>query len=234
MVDILTILITGASKGLGRYLVEYYLDKGYTVIGCSRSESNISHSKYKHYCLDITDEKAVKQMMGNIRKTFGRIDVLLNNAGVNYALMPLLLVPYQSAQKTFQVNVLGTFLMSREVIKLMKKNTFGRIVNFGSMAVQHEVRGEAVYTASKAAIVSLSRILAKEVYDYGITCNVVAPSAIKTDLIKAIDKEELEKVLKLNAVPVMGEMSDISKTIDWLISPESNTITGQVIYMGGV
>lgn len=227
-------LITGARKGIGRYLVEYYIKKGLFVIGCSRGESDFMHDNYKHYCLDIVDEKEVKNLFKALLSNYGRLDFLLNNVGVNYALMPLLLVPYQSALKTLQVNVLGTFLMSREAIKLMKKNTFGRIVNFGSMAVRHEVRGEAIYTASKAAIVSLSRVIAKEVYEYGITCNVVAPSAIKTDLLKVIDKEELTKVLKLNAIPMMGEMIDISNTIDWIIKPESNTITGQVIYMGGV
>lgn len=228
------ILITGASKGIGRYLVEYYLNKDFTVIGCSRGNSTIVHKQYQHYCLDICDEKAVKLMIRKIRKTFGKIDVLLNNAGVNYALMPLILVPYESALRTLQVNILGTFLMSREAIKLMKKNSFGRIVNFGSMAVHHEVQGEAIYTASKAAIVALSRVMAKEVYDYGITCNVIAPSAIKTDLTDVIDKAELMKVLKLNAIPTMGDLSDISNAIDWVISSKSNAITGQIIYMGGV
>jgi 3-oxoacyl-[acyl-carrier protein] reductase len=234
MGEINTILITGASKGLGKYLVEYYLGKDISVIGCSRNRSNISHDKYKHYCLDITDERLVKNMFRNIRKSIGTVDVLLNNAGVNYAQMPLLIVPLKSAYNTFNVNVFGTFLMAREAIKLMMKNNFGRIVNFGSMAVHHEVRGEAVYTASKAAINSLSRVLAKEVFGYGITCNVIAPSAIKTELIEAIDKIALENILKLNAVPVIGEMTDISRAIDWIISPESSTITGQIIYMGGV
>ena len=96
---------------------------------------------------------------------------------------------YKAALETIEINLLGTFLMCREAAKVMMQNKFGRIINFGSMAVKHEVQGEAIYTASKAAIVSLTKILAKEVYPYGITCNVVAPSAIETELMKPIERQ---------------------------------------------
>jgi 3-oxoacyl-[acyl-carrier protein] reductase len=102
------------------------------------------------------------------------------------------------------------------------------------MAVKHEVKGEAIYTASKAAINSLTRVMAKEIYGYGITCNVVAPSAIKTDLMDSIDEDALQSVLNQNAIPKVGKMEDIRNTIDWLIEPRNDSITGQVIYLGGV
>ena len=160
--------------------------------------------------------------------------MLINNTGVNYALSPVLLVPYKSALKTIEINLLGTFLMSREAIKIMMNKSFGRIINFGSMAVKHEVKGEAIYTASKAAIVSLTRVIAKEVYGYGITCNVISPSAIDTDLMKNIDNNALNEVLSRNAIPHRGRLEDVSNTIDSLINSESNAITGQNIYLGGV
>ena len=148
------ILITGDRKGIGRYLSEYYLEKGMTVIGCSRSETDLKHKNYQHFCLDVSDEQAVKKMYSEIRQTYGRLDVLINNAGVDLSFAPILLLPYKSALRTVEVNLLGTFLMSREAAKIMMKNSFGRIINFSSMAVKHEVKGEAIYTASKSAIIS--------------------------------------------------------------------------------
>jgi len=130
--------------------------------------------------------------------------------------------------------LLGTFLMSREAVKIMMKKSFGRIINFGSMAVKHEIKGEAIYTASKAAIVSFTSVLAKEVYNYGITCNVISPSAIDTDLIKSLNIKSLDEVLNRNAITDLGKLIDVTNTIDWLIKSESNAITGQNIYLGGV
>lgn len=227
------ILITGDRKGIGRYLSEYYLEKGMTVIGCSRSETNLKHKNYQHFCLDVSDEQAVKKMYSQIRQTHGRLDVLINNAGVNLSLAPILLVPYKSALRTIEVNLLGTFLMSREAARIMMKNSFGRIINFGSMAVKHEVKGEAIYTASKSAIISFTRVMAKEVYGYNITCNIIAPSAIKTDLMDSVDKEVLKDILKRNAIQELCKIEDISNTIDWFIKTTSNSITGQIIYLGG-
>jgi 3-oxoacyl-[acyl-carrier protein] reductase len=227
------ILITGDRKGIGRYLSEYYLEKSMTVIGCSRAETDLKHKNYNHFCLDVSDEQAVKKMYSEIRQTYGRLDVLINNAGVNLSLAPILLVPYKSALRTIEINLLGTFLMSREAAKIMMKNSFGRIINFSSMAVKHEVKGEAIYTASKSAIISLTRVMAKEVYGYNITCNIIAPSAIKTDLMDSIDKDALRDVLKRNAIQELCKTEDISNTIDWFIKTTSNSITGQIIYLGG-
>ena len=229
-----SILITGSRKGIGKYLVEYYSDKGFNVFGCSREPINYSLPNYSHYICDITEEKQVKEMLRDIKKNNGHIDILINNAGVNLTLQPTMLVSYQNALKTVEINLLGTFLMCREVARLMMKNSFGRIINFSSMAVKHKVEGEAIYTASKAAIISFTRVLAKEVYPLGITCNVVSPSAIDTDLMNGIKEDALNNVLLRNAVKSKGKMEDVSNTVDWLIKPESDAITGQVVYLGGV
>ncbi len=234
MVDTPVMIITGTRKGIGKYLSEYYTEKGFIVIGCSRGDIDITLNNYQHFCLDISNEKDVKNMFSQIRKTFGRLDVLINNAGVNCALSPVLLLPYESALKTIEINLLSTFLLSRESIKIMMKNSFGRIINFGSMAVKHEVKGEAIYTASKAAIVSFTKVLSKEIYNYGITCNVVSPSAIDTDLMRNISNTALNEVLDRNAIPHKGKLEDVSNTMNWLIMPNSSAITGQNIYLGGV
>ena len=233
MINKPVMLITGTRKGIGKYLAEYYSKKLYQVIGCSRGLIDYKLDNYQHFCLDVSEESSVKKMFTEIRKKYGRLDVLINNAGVNYALSPVLLVPYESALKTVEVNLLGTFLLSREAAKIMKKKSFGRIVNLGSMAVKHEVKGEAIYTASKAAIVSLSRVIAKEINSFGITCNVVSPAAIDTDFIKNINKNALNEVLSRNAIPNVGSLKEVSNTIDWLINTESSAITGQSIYLGG-
>jgi len=234
MIDKSVMIITGTRKGIGKYLAEYFSEKGFLVIGCSRSEIDYKLNNYQHYCLDISDESSVKKMFSIIRKKYGRLDVLINNAGVNYALSPLLLIPFKSALNTINVNFMGTFIFTREAVKIMKNNSYGRIINFGSMAMKHEVKGEAVYAASKAAIASFTRVVAKEVYSYGITCNVISPSAIDTDLMKNVSKDALKDVLSRNAIPEIGKLKDVSNTIEWLIKSEINAITGQTIYLGGV
>ena len=228
------IIITGTRKGIGKKLAEYYVEKGFKVIGCSRGQIDFELENYKHFYLDVCNESNVKKVLSEIRKNYGRLDVLINNAGVNLSLAPVLLVPYKSALKTIEINLLGTFLMSRESVKIMMKYSVGRIINFSSMAVRHEVKGEAIYTASKAGIISLTRVMAKEIYSYGITCNVIAPSTIKTDLMDSIDEEALKDILRQNAIPELGKIEDIYNTIDWLIKPASSAITGQTIYLGGV
>lgn len=227
-------LITGTRKGIGRYLAEYYSNRQFQVVGCSRSNIDFELDHYKHHNVSVCDEKNVKAMFKDIRRQYGRLDVLINNAGANYALNPLVMVPYESALKTIETNLLGTFLMSREAIKIMINRSIGRIINFSSMAVKHEVKGEAIYTASKSAIISMTRVLAKEVYGNGITCNVIAPAAIDTDLMKNIEKKALNDVLKRNAIQELGKNEDVSSVIDKLIDIENNSITGQTIYLGGV
>ncbi len=230
----MVIIITGTRKGIGKELAEYFIAEGHQVIGCSRGEASIDNPNYEHYSLDITNEIAIKTFFSQIRKKYGRLDVLINNAAVNTALAPITLVSYNAAASTMNTNFIGSFLMSREGIKLMMKNSFGRIVNMGSMAVKYEEKGEAIYTASKAALLAMTKIMAKEVFQYGITCNAVSPSAIKTDLMDNIDPDALKVVLKRNAIPEMGTTKELVDTIKWLISPQSDKITAQNIYLGGV
>jgi 3-oxoacyl-[acyl-carrier protein] reductase len=232
-VDLPVILITGTRSGIGRYLAEYYVARPFRVIGVSRGEPDLRAENYRHFRLDVREERAVKEMFSALRATYQRLDILVNNAGVNPSIGPVLLTPLGSLTRAFETNCLGPFLLSREAAKLMSRNSFGRIITFSSMAVRHEVAGEAVYTATKAAVTAFSRVFAKEVYKLGITCNVLAPSAIDTALSQAVDQHALRDVLRRNAIPDYGLLSDISNSIDWLIRPESQAITGQVIFLGG-
>ena len=228
------ILITGTRKGIGRYLAEYYSAKNDIVIGCSRKASEFKSDNYRHFIADLSDVNQIKKMFSDIRKDYGGIDVLINNAAINPQISPFLLVSEESLMHTFRTNYFGTFYMCKEAVKLMMKKRFGRIINLGSMAERLCVPGESVYSSSKSAVTAFTKVVAKEVYEYGITCNVIAPSAIETDLMNAVEKGSLKEVLNRNAIKEFGKFEDVSNVIDFLIKPESSAITGQVIYLGGV
>jgi 3-oxoacyl-[acyl-carrier protein] reductase len=215
-------------------MARHFLERGHAVVGCSRGEySGIEHERYTHHTVDLSVEADVVELFRTIRSAHGRLDAAVNNAALNPALSLLSLTPASAALETLGVNVLGPFLVCREAVKLMMRRNFGRIVNIGSMATRHEVRGEALYTASKAALNALTRVLAKEVAANGITCNVVAPSAVETGLAAAVDPAKLREVLSRNALHEPGSAEDVATTVEWLLRPESSAITGQVIYLGG-
>ncbi len=227
------IIITGTRKGIGKHLAEYYLKQDYNVFGCSRKESSISNDNYKHFCLDVADEKKVKEMFHYISKNYKSLDALINNAGIA-SMNHSLLTPEKTIHKIFKTNVIGSFLFTREAAKLMKKNNFGRIVNFATVATPLKLEGESAYASSKAAIESLTQILAREFADFGITVNAVGPTPIETDLIRAVPKEKMDSLINRQAIKRMGEYRDITNAINFFIKPESDFITGQIIFLGGV
>jgi 3-oxoacyl-[acyl-carrier protein] reductase len=226
-------VITGTRKGIGKYLAEYYLDKGMIVAGCSRGEASIEHENYRHFTLDVADEKAVISMIRDVKKEFKKIDVLLNNAGAA-SMNHILLTPYKTIRETTETNYYGTFLFLREVSKVMLKKKYGRIVNFASIATPLKWEGEAAYAASKAAVENLTQIAAKEVAEYGITVNALGSTPVWTDMINRVPKEKLEGILNQQSIKRIGEMKDVSHLCDFLIDEKSDFITGQVIYLGGV
>jgi 3-oxoacyl-[acyl-carrier protein] reductase len=229
------VLITGTRKGIGRYLAQRFVDQGALVEGCSRSEPDweMDARKYTHHCLDVADEAQVKAMLSSIQKRHGRLDILINNAGVA-SMNHTLLTPVTTADRIMDTNFRGTFLLCREAAKLMRRRRYGRIVNLSTIAVPMRLEGEAVYAASKSAVVTFSQILAREVADFGITCNVVAPTPIETDLIRGVPQEKIDAIVDRLAIKRLGRFEDVANVIDFFVKPESDYITGQVIYLGGV
>lgn len=226
-------LITGTRKGIGEYLVQYYTEKGYKVIGCSRGEAEYKLDNYEHFLADVSNEKEVKKIFSAIIQKYNRLDVLINNAGIA-SMNHTMLTPLATVQKILDTNVVGSFLFCRESAKIMIKKKTGRILNFATVATPLKLEGEAIYAASKAAIVSLTEILAHELAQFNITVNAVGPTPIETDLVKSVPKEKMEALIKRQAIHRYGEFQDISNVIDFFIKPESDFITGQVLYLGGV
>ena len=227
------IIITGTRKGIGRYLAEQYLQEGDIVYGCSRRICDIEHPNYHHTRLDVSDEAEVVSFVRNVYKNHKRIDVLINNAGCA-SMNHFLLTPYDTAKKVFNTNFFGTFLMSREVAKFMVKAKSGRIVNYSTVAVALNLHGELVYSASKAAIEQLTRVLADEIGESGVTVNAVGPTPIDTDLIKNVPQNKLQDLLSHQCIKRFGQFEDVKNVIDFFLKPESNFITAQTIYLGGV
>jgi len=227
------VLITGARKGIGRALVEHYLALGHSVVGCSRKQSDLVNDRYTHYCLDVADEAVVQEMFSQIAAKSGRLDVLINNAGIA-SMNHVLLMSTAKAREIMETNFIGTFMMCREAARLMKKNRFGRIVNLASVATPLKLEGEAVYAASKAAVISFTQVAAKELASFGITVNAIGPTPTDTDLIRSVPQEKLDQLINLQAIKRAGTFGDVTNLIDFLIRPESEFITGQVIFLGGV
>lgn len=228
-----SILITGTSKGIGEYLAKYYLEKQHTVIGCSRSTPNFKHQNYYHFNLDVTNEKDVIEMTRQVNNKFGKVDILINNAGI--AIMNhIIFTPLQKAKDIFDLNYFGTFLLTREVSKIMVRNKFGRIINFSSVAAPLSLEGEAVYASSKAAIESFTKISAKELASFNITVNAIAPTPVKTDLILSVPKEKIDQLISQQIIKRFGKFEDISNLTDFFIKKESGFVTGQIIYLGGI
>ena len=319
------ILITGTRKGIGRDLSEYYLNKGDIVCGCSRTQSNLEHKNYRHFTLDVSDENAVVNMVRAVKKEFGTIDVLLNNAGIA-SMNHILTTPLKTMQNIFNTNVFGSFLFLREVSKVMvqnykkrvkdleskgldsknnaknviaeavcddfkesailessnskivsekcglqgksqgsllnindrsdfsqlphlspqaelpRKNTKEttqnlmpyRIVNFATIATPLRLEGEAAYAASKAALVNLTQVCAKELSEFGITINAIGPTPVPTDLIKNVPKAKMDALLNQQAIKRFGEFRDVLNAIEFFLDEKSDFITAQVIYLGGV
>jgi 3-oxoacyl-[acyl-carrier protein] reductase len=226
-------LVTGSREGIGRFLSRELALADYEVVGCSRKAPDWTCDNYTHVIADVASEADVKALMSEIRNRHGRLDAIINNAGVasmNHSLM----TPAETIDRIMSVNFRGSFLVSREGAKLMRKRRFGRIVNISTVAVPLRLEGESVYVASKSAVEGLTRVMSRELAEFGITVNAVGPGPIETALIRGVAAPAIQNLIGRLAVRRLCRMEDVLHTIRFLIDSRSDYITGQVIYLGGV
>jgi 3-oxoacyl-[acyl-carrier protein] reductase len=227
------VLITGTSSGLGQQLAQHYLAAGDLVIGCARRAASIDHPRYVHHLVDVKDESAIASMLAAVKADHQGLDVLINNAGVA-SMNAFALTPPAAMHDIVGTNLLGPMVLTHGAIRLLRKSTAGRIVNVTTVAVPLRLAGETVYAASKAALESFTRVLAKEVGAFGITCNAVGPSLTPTRLTNGLSPAVRERLLSQQAIARLGSAADVANVIDFFLRPESDLVTGQIVYLGGI
>lgn len=228
------VLVTGARRGIGQMLTRHFLDHGAQVIGFSRHDDSDEHAEgYTACAVDVADPDSVTQAFEHIRRRFGRVDIVVNNAAALTSQYAMILSA-SAARQMLDTNILGVFLVSREGAKLMRKQKWGRIINIGSMASALEPMGDSIYAASKAAVISLGNTMAKEFAALGITCNTIGVSAINTDMLNQLPKEKVDTVISSLPLPRYASAEDIFNVVDFFAAAESGYITAQTIFLGGV
>jgi len=228
------VLITGASRGVGLELVKYFLEKNATVIGLSRGASDIVHDRYTHFSVDLSkSDDIIHCFKKEISKKFSKIDIVINNAAVLTSQYSMIMPP-GNVMDMINVNLAAVFFVSREAAKLMRKNSYGRIINIGSMAASLEPIGDSVYAACKAGIITMANVMAKEFSSMKITCNTLGITAIKTDMLSQLPVHKIDEIISKLPVPRYAEPDDIFNVIDFFASERSSYITAQVVYLGGI
>ena len=242
-------IVTGAAKGNGEGAARVMAREGATVVLTDvldlvhKTADSISDSGYKavSFKMDITKPAEVDHVVHKVLEQFGKIDILVNNAGV-LKLVPLVDMPDEVRDRVIDVNIKGTFVVTKAVLPSMMKRKYGRIVNLSSVTgpLVADV-GETAYAATKAAIWGFTRALAFEVAKYGITVNAICPGMIDTDMVRNMavetDPNDPQSVLKALArgIPMgrLGTIEEVGELVAFLASDEAKYITGTPILIDG-
>jgi 3-oxoacyl-[acyl-carrier protein] reductase len=224
------IIITGASRGIGYYLAKRLYEDGYEVVGVARNFSE--DTPFKTTLCDVKDLEAVTAAF---RVLNGNNDIyaLINCAGVLHT-KPVISISDAYINEIIDTNLKGTIYCCKNVIRPLLKFGSGRIINFSSIAASSALKGDSVYSASKSAVETFSKALAKEIATKPITVNCIAPGIIKTQMTKDLKEAQIDKLLSLQIIPNLGEVNDIYNVVKFVLSEESNMISGQIFNIGGV
>lgn len=225
-------VITGTSRGIGRGMAEYFAAEGYRVVGCSRGPSTLQIKPYCHAQVDVGDERQVREWISSIRKSHGRIDVLVCNAGIPPSATALTLTSAEHFDQVLRTNLAGTFYVCREVAKVMMLKRAGRIITVSSITADLHEEGTSIYSASKSAVTEMTKVLAKELAPLGITCNVVAPSLITTAAVEGLGETVAARFLGKQTFQRVIAVDEVCNVVSFFASPASSCISGQVIHMG--
>ena len=234
-----TVFITGATRGIGRAAAEVFLNKGYCVAITYEKSEDIAKEMQKKYTsqllavkCDVAKADDVKKAFEKTQRTFGGVDILINNAGISQQKM-LCDVSEEEWNRMFDVNVKGMFNTVKEALSYMVHKKAGKIINISSVWGMVGASCEVSYSASKAAIIGFTKALAKELGPSGICVNCIAPGVIDTDMNKMHDDDVLEELKEETPIGRIGTPEEVARVIEFLAEDDSSFITGQVISPNG-
>lgn len=242
MLDGKIALVTGGSRGIGRSIAEELASQGakvyinYVSNINSAEELKTSLNKLGHKCeiikCDVSSREETEEMINTILKNEGKLDILINNAGITKDNLIIRMKP-EEWEMTIKTNLTGAFNCSQLSAKAMMKQRFGRIVNISSVVGLTGNPGQANYASAKAGMIGLTKTLAKELASRNITVNAIAPGFIETDMTDVLKNEVKEGMLKNIPLARFGQPQDIAKAVLFLVSPWADYITGQVLQVDG-
>jgi 3-oxoacyl-[acyl-carrier protein] reductase len=223
------IIATGASKGLGRAICERLIDKKIDVLGLAR---NVEDVPFESMSCDVSSYESVKAVAQRLKKDGVKVDGLVNAAGI--ASMNLAVTtPASVAQKIINTNLLGTIYCCQLFAPLMLRNKQGSIINFSTIAVALGLKGESIYTASKAGVEGFTRSFAREMADFNVQVNCIAPGPIDTNLLKGITAEQVNNIVSQQIIPKQFKPDSVADLVELLLDSRSNSLSGQVLHVGG-
>jgi 3-oxoacyl-[acyl-carrier protein] reductase len=234
-------LVTGASRGLGKAIAKSLAAQGASIAVVARSEDALKDTleairaaggTAEPFPVDVADSAAVDAAVEKIAARFSKIDILVNNAGVTRDGL-LARMTSEAWDTVINTNLKGAFNFTRQVGRIMVKQRSGRIINISSVIGLMGNAGQANYAASKAGLIGFSKSVAKEFASRGITCNVVCPGFIETDMTKDLSEELKKKLLERIPLQRLGQPDDVAGVVEFLCSPAAGYITGQIITVDG-
>jgi 3-oxoacyl-[acyl-carrier protein] reductase len=235
------VMVTGGARGIGKAIAGKFAAKGADLVIADVSlqsaeetakEMSQKNVKARAVSMDVSKSADVARVFDEVMKEFGRIDVLVNNAGITKDSL-LLRMKEEDWDIVLSINLKGVFLCSKEAVKVMVKQRYGRIVNIASVVAFMGNPGQANYSASKAGIIGLTKTTAKEYANRGITANAVAPGFISTAMTDALSENIKQEMLKSIPVGKFGSVDDVANAVAFFAEPGNGYITGQVIHVNG-
>ena len=238
------VIVTGAAQGMGLGIAKYFLEKKNKVIISDNNKEALSKEyenlidqydkdNLSQFDLDITNSNSCNSLADHTIDKWSKIDVLINCAGIAAGNELVEKMSDDVWQKAIDVNLTGTFYICRSVIKYMKKNNFGRIVNISSMAGKEGNPRASHYSSSKAGVIGFTKSLGKELAEDNITVNCIAPAVIETPMIKDVSKEQLSYMIEKIPMKRMGTISEVINLIDYLTNEKTSFSTGAVFDLSG-
>ena len=228
-------IITGAAQGIGRQIAEQFAADGAIVYACDRQEFTSENTHIHPIVMDITDAASVKTAFMQIFKTEGRIDCLVNNAGIVYN-RKIGMITREETERMFLVNVIAAMELLQLVSRLMARNGGGSIVNIASVTAVLGSPGQVAYSATKGAIISMTKSAAKELAAQGIRVNAVAPGIVQTERFAELyesDGNKIDERIQRIALGRLGTPEDIAHACAFLASNRANYISGQILGVDG-